>query len=123
MKSAFLTAALLFSFLVANAQTTFSDDTDVIRFMLDKTYHNDDLGLEIKFGVIPPGGAIGITVQSTRNGSVLYFINCDIHAYGSFAEIFGTNSEDDSKFKFRLFSNRLVVGAGEQEQVTFYPKR
>jgi len=123
MKYAFLIAALLFSLLVANAQTTFSDDTDVIKFMLDKTYQNADLDLEIKFGVIPLGGAIGITVQSTRNGSVLYFINCDIYAYGSFADVTGTNPEDDSKFKFRLFSNRLIVGAGEQEQVTFYLKR
>ena len=123
MKYAFLIATLLFSFKVAHAQTTFSDDTDVIRFMLDKTYHNADLGLEIKFGVIPPGGAIGITVQSIRNGSVMYFINCDIRAYGSFADVSGTNPDDDSKFKFRLFSNRLIVGAGEQEQVTFYLKR
>lgn len=123
MKSALLTALLLFSFLVTNAQTTFSDDSDVIRFMLDKTYQNADLGLEIRFGVIPEGGAIGITVRSTRNGSVMSFINCDIRAYGSFAEVSGMNPDDDSKFKFRLFSNRLIVGAGEQEQVVFYPKR
>jgi len=123
MKYAFLIAAILLLFEVANAQTTFSDGTDAIRFMLDKTYYNADMGLEIKFGTIPLGGAIGITVQSTRNGSVMYFINCEIDAYGSFAEVSGMNPDDDSKFTFTLFSNRLIVGAGEQEQVTFYPKR
>lgn len=123
MKYSFLFAVLLFSFFEANSQTAFSDETNVIRFMLDKTYYNADLGLEIRFGIIPPGGAIGISVQSTRNGSVMYFVNCDIHAYGSFADVSGTNPDDDSKFKFRLFSNRLIVGASEQEQVTFYPKR
>lgn len=123
MKYAFLITAILFSFEVNHAQTTFSDDTDVIRFMLDKTYHNADLGMEIKFGVLPEDGAIGITVRSTRNGSDMYFINCDIRAYGSFADVSGINPNDDSKFKFRLFSNRLVVGSGEEEQVAFYPKR
>ncbi len=122
MKYAFLLAALLFSFIEASAQRTFSDETDVIRFMLDKTYYNADMGLEIKFGVIPPGGAIGITVKSTRNGNVMYFINCDINAYGSFADVSGSKPDDDSKFKFRVYSNRLVVGTG-QEQVSFYPKR
>lgn len=121
MKYSLLLAALLFSFFEANAQKTFSEETDVIRFMLDKTYYNADMELEIKFGIIP-GGAIGITVQSTRNGSIMYFINCDINAYGSFADVTGMDA-DDSKFKFRLYSNRLVVGAGEKEQVTFYPKR
>lgn len=122
MKYALLTASLLFLFLVTNAQTTFSEDTDVIRFMLDKTYRNADTGLEIKFGVLPMGGAIGITVKSTRNGNVMYFFNCDIRTYGSFADVSGRNPDDDSKFEIRVYSNRLVVGSG-QEQVTFYPKR
>ncbi len=122
MKYSFLLAALLFSFIEANAQRTFSDETDVIKFMLDKTYYNADMGLEIKFGIIS-GGAIGITVKSTRNGNVMYFINCDINAYSSFADVSGSNPDDDSKFKFRVYSNSLVVGAGEQEQVTFYPRR
>jgi hypothetical protein len=122
MKYSFLFAALLFSFLEASAQATFSDETDVIKFMLDKTYYNADMGLEIKFGIIS-GGAVGITVQSTRNGSVMYFINCDINAYGSFADVSGTNPDDDSKFKFRLYINRLIIGAGEPKPVTFYPKR
>lgn len=120
MKYSFLLAVLLFSFIEANAQRTFSDETDVIRFMLDKTYYNADMGLEIKFGIIP-GGAIGITVKSTRNGNIMYFINCDINAYGYFADVSGTDAEDN-RFKFRVYSNRLIVGAGEQKQVTFYPK-
>lgn len=96
--------------------------TDVIRFMENKTYYNSETDVELDFGYISSYNTYGIKLKSNKSGRTMYFINCDIEAYGSFADVSGTSTSDDSNFKFRLYKNRVVIGIGEQRQTTFYLK-
>ncbi len=122
MKKLILLATVLLSFGAANAQSTFSDMTDVIKFMENKTYYNSDMETELEFGYISSYNTYGIKLKSNRSGRSMYFINCDINAYGSFADVSGTSSSDGSNFKFRLYKDRIVIGVGEERQATFYLK-
>lgn len=122
MKRFLLIATILLTFGAAKGQTTFSDMTDVITFMKDKTYYNSDLDIEIEFGFISSYNTYGIKLKSNKNGNVLYYINCDIEANGSYADISGISSTDGGNFRFRLYKTKLIVGIGEEKQATFYPK-
>jgi len=123
MKQIFLITALLFSIGLANAQTTFSNETDVITFMKDKTFINSELGVELQYGYISEYNTYGITLKGIKSGSKLYYFNCDIKAYGSFANISGISVTDGSIFRFRLYKNKIIVGIGEEKQATFYLKQ
>jgi len=122
VKNTLLILLWLFASGTANAQTTFSDLTDVIKFMENKTYYNSEMDLELEFGYISIYNTYGIMLKSNKSGNTLYFINCDIKAYGSFADVSGMSPFDGSNFKFRLYKTRVVVGVGEQKQVSFYLK-
>jgi hypothetical protein len=52
MKQLFLITAIFLSIGISKAQTTFSNETDVITFMKDKIFINSDLGVELEFGYI-----------------------------------------------------------------------
>jgi hypothetical protein len=123
MKQIFFIATIFLSIGITNAQTTFSEDTDVIAFMKDKTFVNYDLGIELEYGYISQFNTYGITLKNTKNGNKQYYFNCDIKAYGSFADISGMSVTDNSNFRFRLYKNRIIVGVGEEKQVIFYRKQ
>jgi hypothetical protein len=122
MKKLILIATILLTFGGAQAQSTFSDMTDVIKFMENKTYYNSDMDTELEFGYISSYNTYGIKLKSNKSRRTMYFINCDIEAYGSFADVSGTITSDGSNFKFRLYKTKIVVGVGEQRQATFYLK-
>lgn len=122
MKKLLLIATILLTFSGAQAQSTFSDMTDVIKFMENKTYYNSDMDTELEFGYISSYNTYGIKLKSNKSGRTMYFINCDIEAYGSFADVSGTSTSDGSNFKFRLYKTKIVVGVGEQRQAIFYLK-
>jgi hypothetical protein len=122
MKKLILLSTVLLSFCFAKAQSTFSDMTDVIKFMENKTYYNSEMETELEFGYISSYNTYGINLKSHKSGRTMYFINCDIKAYGSFADVSGTSTSDGSNFKFRLYKTMIVVGVGEQRQATFYLK-
>jgi hypothetical protein len=122
MKKIFLIATILFTFSYGKAQSTFSNETDVMKFMQDKTFYNSDLGVEIEYGYMSEINTYAIKLKGVKSGSVIYYINCDIKTYGSFANITGMSVTDGSNFSFRLFKTKLVVGFGEEKQTTFYLK-
>jgi hypothetical protein len=122
MKKSILLAALSLSFCFSKAQSTFSDMTDVITFMENRTYYNSETDIELEFGYISSYNTYGIKLKSIKNSRTIYFINCDVNCFGAFADISGTNESDGSNFKFRLYKNKIVVGIGEQRQTTFYLK-
>lgn len=122
MKQIFLIVVILSVFGVAKAQSTFSDMADVITFMENKTYYNSETDVELEFGYISSYNTYGIKLKSNKSERTMYFINCDITAYGSFADVSGTSTSDGSNFKFRLCKTKIIVGVGEQRQATFYPK-
>lgn len=122
MKKLLLIATILLTFAGAQAQSTFSDMTDVIKFMENKTYYNSDMNTELEFGYISSYNTYGIKLKSNKSGRTMYFTNCDIEVYGSFADVSGTSTSDGSNFKFRLYKTKIVVGVGEQRQATFYLK-
>jgi len=122
MKKALLIAAIILAGGIASAQTPFPDMAAVIKFMEDKTYYNADMDIELEFGMISSYNTYGITLKSKKSGNTMYFINCDIKTYGSFADISGMSPTDGSNFKFRLYKTKIVVGAGEQKQSSFYLK-
>ncbi len=123
MKQIFLITALFFSIGLANAQTTFPNETNVMTFMKDKTFINSELGVELQYGYISEYNTYGITLKGIKSGSKLYYFNCDIKAYGSFANISGISVTDGSIFRFRLYKNKIIVGSGEEKQATFYLKQ
>lgn len=122
MKRTILIATMLLTFGIVNAQSTFSDMTDVIKFMENKTFYNSDMNTELEFGYISSYNTYGIKLKSNKSGRTMYFINCEIEAYGSYADVSGMSPNDGSNFKFRLYTNRIIVGIGEQRQTTFYLK-
>jgi hypothetical protein len=122
MKRILLIATMLLAFGVVNAQSSFSDMTDVIKFMENKTYYNSETDVELEYGYISSYNTYGIKLKSNKSGRTMYFINCDIETYGSFADVSGTSTSDGSNFKFRLYKNRIIIGIGEQRQTTFYLK-
>jgi hypothetical protein len=119
--STFMVALLILSGVV-RAQSTFSDITDVIKFMENKTYNNSDSGVDLEYGYISSFNTYGIKLTNSQTGNTLYFINCDVKTYGSYADISGMNPTDGSNFKFRLYKTRIVVGIGESKQAIFYVK-
>ncbi len=123
MKQIFFIAAIFFSIGIANAQTNFSEETDVIEFMKDKTFVNYDMGIELEYGYISQYNTYGITLKAIKTGNKLYYFNCDIKIYGSFADISGMSVTDNSNSRFRLYKNRIIVGIGEEKQEIFYLKQ
>lgn len=121
MKKLILLSTVLLSFGFVKAQSSFSDMADVLTFMENKTYYNSEMETELKFGYISSFNTYGIELKSNKSGRTMYFINCDINGYGSFADISGTSTNDGSNFKFRLYNTKIVIGVGEQRQATFYP--
>lgn len=112
---------LLFNFKSFAQSELFSDDGEVISYMEGKTFVNSENGLEISYGYISSYNTYGIHVRN-KNGAKFYFINVEITAYGSSADLYGMSAEDGSNFGFRLFQGKLVVGYGEPNQSTFYLK-
>lgn len=123
MKKLIILSTVLLSFGFVKAQSSFSDMADVLTFMENKTYYNSEMETELKFGYISSYNTYGIELKSNKSGRTMYFINCDINGYGSFADISGTNTNDGSNFKFRLYNTKIVIGVGEQRQATFYPNK
>ncbi len=123
MKKALLIIAIMSAGIVAAAQSPFPDMAAVIKFMEDKTFYNADMDIELEFGLISSYNTYGIKLKSKKSGNTMYFINCDIKTYGSFADISGMSPTDGSNFKFRLYKTMIVVGVGEQKQSTFYLKK
>jgi hypothetical protein len=122
MKKILFITVILLSVRMANGQTTFSNETDVITFMKDKTYINSDMGIELQYGYISEYNTYGITLKGIKSGSKIYYFNCTVKVYGSFADISGISVTDGSNFRIRLYRNRIVVGAGEEQQAIFYLK-
>ena len=123
MKQVFFIAAIFLSIGITNAQTILSDKTDVIAYMKDKTFVNYDLGIELEYGYISQYNTYGITLKNIKNGNKVYYFNCNIKAYGSFADISGMSVTDNSNFSFRLYKNRIIVGVREEKQAIFYLKQ
>jgi hypothetical protein len=119
MRHLLLIATILFPFGYAQAQSSFSDETDVMSYMDGKSFYNSENGLTIKYGYISSYNTYGIIVTN-KNAATFYFINVDISAYDTFADLYGMSAEDGSNFGFRLFKGRLVVGYGEPNESTFY---
>lgn len=122
MKHILLLVTILLTFGAAKAQSTFSDMTDVIKFMENKTYYNSEMGIELELGYISSYNTYGIKLKSNKSGNTMYFINCDIESHGSYANVSGTSSTDGSNFNFRLYKTKIIVGVGEQRQAILYPK-
>jgi hypothetical protein len=118
MKSLLTLLFVLISVGFTNAQTLFEDESNVISYMDQKTFQNVDNGLEVSYGYISIYNTYGIKVRN-KSGSVFYFINCSVDAYGNFADIFGMSPEDGSNFGFRVYSNKLIVGRGEEGETVF----
>lgn len=92
---------------------------DVLSYMEGKTFFNSSSGLEIEYGYISSYNTYGIKVKN-KNGGKFYFINVQITAYGSFADLYGMGASDGSNFGFRLYKGKLIVGRGEDGEQTFY---
>jgi hypothetical protein len=122
MNKIILIATLLITCVIANAQSTFSNMPDVIKFMENKTFYNSDLDIELEFGYISAYNTYGIKLKSNNNGNTSYFINCDVKAYTKYADISGLNPNSGENFKFRLYDTKVIVGVGEQRQYIFYTK-
>ena len=122
MKQIFFIAAISLLIGMANDQTSFSNDADVITYMKDKTFINSDIGVELQYGYTSENNAYGITLKGIKSGNKLFYFNCTIKAYGSFADISGINVTDGSIFQFRLYKNKIIVGIGEEKQAIFYLK-
>jgi hypothetical protein len=123
MKKLLILVTMLISFGSVNAQTSlFSEEGNVINYMDGKKFYNSDNGLEIEYGYISSYNTYGIKVKN-KNGAKFYYINVEITAYGSFADLYGMSAEDGSNFGFRLYNGKLIVGRGEAGETTFYLKR
>ena len=120
MRKIILMTVLLTTTLTVKAQSLFNyEEMNVISFMEGKEFYNSSYGLTISYGYISRYNTYGI-ISVNREGARFYFINCDINAFGSYADINGMSPEDGRNFGFRVFSNRLIVGYGDSESVTFY---
>jgi hypothetical protein len=123
MKKLLILVTMLISFGSANAQTSlFNEEGNVINYMDGKKFYNSDNGLEIEYGYISSYNTYGIKVKN-KNGAKFYYINVEITAYGSFADLYGMSAENGSNFGFRLYNGKLIVGRGEVGETTFYLKR
>jgi hypothetical protein len=118
----FLQLFLLFSCQLI-AQTTFNGLSDVISFMENKVYYNQETDIDLEFGQISSLNTFGITIKSNGTNRINYFINCDIRGYYAYADVSGISPKDGSSFKFRLFPDRIIVGIGESKQAVFTEKR
>ncbi len=122
MKYSLILISLLFSIGIGFSQSVlFEEESDVISYMEDKTFYNNDNGLEVEYGYISSYNTYGIKVKN-KNDVQFYFINVEITPYGSSADLFGMSAEDGSNFGFRLYSQKLIVGKGESGEQTFYLK-
>ena len=97
--------------------------SDAISFMQGKTFYNNDQDAELEFKYISELNTYGIVLKSIKSGRQINFINCDVDAYGSYADITGISPNDGTSFKFRLYESKIVVGVGEQRMAIFYPKQ
>jgi hypothetical protein len=122
MKKIIFLYLILFSGLSVKAQAKLNSTSDVINFMENKTYYNSELNISLEFEYVSNYNTYGIILKSIRSGQKNYYINCDINSYGSFADVAGISPNDGSDFKFRLYTNRIVVGIGERKQYTLLPQ-
>jgi hypothetical protein len=99
----------------------FKDTGPTIMFLDGKKFYNSELNMNVQYGAISIFNTYGITVEN-KNGVKYYFINCQIDCYDEFADIYGINPNDGSDFGFRVYSNKLIVGKGEEEKIIFYLK-
>ncbi len=121
MKGLFILAAIVININLSMAQTAlFESESNVISYMDGKTFYSSENGIEIQYGYISAYNTYGITA-SNKNGGKFYFINVDITAYGSFADLYGMSSEDGTNFGFRVYKGKIVIGEGE-EKATLYLK-
>lgn len=102
-----------------SSYSSFDSESDVVSFMDGKTFYNSNLGLSIQYGYISRFNTYGILVRN-KFGDVYEYINCDVDAYGSYADIYGMLAETGQNFGFRLFSSKLIVGYGKASEQTFY---
>lgn len=116
-----LPAFLLFNKVAFAQSEPFTDDSEVISYLEGKKFYNSDNGLEISYGYISAYNTYGINVLN-KNGAKFYFINVEITAYGSSADLYGMSAEDGSNFGFRLFKGKLVVGYGQSGQTSYFLK-
>ena len=94
------------------AQSSFEEYSDVVTYMDSKSFSNSEMGLEISFEYISEYNTYGIVVLNKFDVK-FYYINVNVNLYGM-------NPEDGSNFGFRLFKEKLIVGYGEEREVTFY---
>ena len=118
LSTTLLLAIVIFAGKV-QAQVSFKEDMDVLHYMEGKTFYNAELGMEIEYGVLQSFNTVGITVTN-KNGAVFHFINVDIKAYDTFADLQGMSPHDGTDFGFRLYKGKLIVGRGEPGDQTFY---
>jgi hypothetical protein len=122
MKKTLLIASILLTISFVNAQSSsFNEESQVISYMNGKTFYNSDSGLEIEYGYISSYNTYGIKIKN-KNDVKFYFINVNIDAFGSYADLYGMSAENGSNFGFRLFKSKLVVGYGEENESTYYLK-
>lgn len=122
MKITILSAVMAFLTITTNAQSTFNSQTDVIKYMENKTFANNAMGLTISYGYISTANTYGITVKN-KKGSTFYYINCSLKPLGYYCDITGMSPDNGENFGFRVFKDRLVVGYGQSQSQTFYLER
>jgi hypothetical protein len=122
MKKLLFIALLSIGFLpkASNAQY-FNDNSDVVTYMENKTFHNPDNGMSVELQYLSSYNTYAL-VMTNRFGNKFNFINVEVATYSSFADLSAMRVDDGSTMQLRLYRGRLVVGAGEAEEVTFYLK-
>lgn len=106
------------TFTVVKGQS-FRTEAEVQQYMEGKTYYNSELKIRLQYGYISSYNTYGIK-SVNQYGDKYFFVNVNVSPYGSFADLFGISTTDGSRFGFRLYGNKLVVGRGESTEYVFY---
>ena len=99
----------------------FNDNSDVVTYMENKTFHNPDNGMSIELQYLSVYNTYAL-VMTNRFGNAFNFINVEVATYSSFADLSAMRVDDGATIQLRLYKGKLVAGAGEADEQTYYLK-
>ena len=94
----------------------FEDQGSFLSYFSGKVFSNSETGMTLSYGYISSFNTYGISLK-TKKGTQVYFINCDIRLYSSFATVTGTDPDDGASHKITFYKDKLSFSNG-----LFYPK-
>ena len=99
----------------------FNNDSDALTYIENKTSHNPDNGMSIELQYLSAYNTYAL-VTTNRFGNSFNFNNTEVATYSSNADLSAMRLDDGATIQLRHYKRKLMLGAGEADEQTYYLK-